>query len=90
MVTLYRVCSLLTFLGPSTEQNDKCPNTLLYSLPSGILNLLYTLNPKKVPLPGGASQYRPVWEVPPGGKGGGGEWRLGQPPLNLIAIPLAF
>ena len=91
MVTLYRVCSLLTFLGPSTEQNDKCPNTLLYSLTSGILNLLYTLNPKKVPLPGGASQYRPVWEVPSGGKGGGGgEWRLGQPPLNLIAIPLAF
>ena len=60
MVTLYRGCSLLTFLGPSTEHNDKCPNTLLYSLTSGILYFLYTLNPKKVPLPGGASQYRLV------------------------------
>ena len=60
MVTLYRGCSLLTFLGPSTEHNDKCPNTPLYSLTSGILYFLYTLNPKKVPLPGGASQYRLV------------------------------
>ena len=60
MVAHYRGCSLLTFLGPPTEHNDKCPNTLLYSLTSGILNLLYTLNPKKVSLTGGASQYRLV------------------------------
>lgn len=47
------------FLGPSTEHNDRCPNALLYwTSTSEILNLLYTLNPKKVSLPGEASQYK--------------------------------